>query len=233
MASYPTSVKAFTTKNTGDVVQSAHVNDIQDEVAAIEAGLRNGTAPINAAGSTLTSLSVTGNSTLAAVQGGASTFASLQVSGNSSFANRPVFTPPESALVYMESTGAVASSVFSTVSFTAEAFVTNAAMHSTASSPERLVPQSTGFYKFTAQITLDTPSVAQSYNVTIRDSSNTAIAAQSAISWAAPGAINVTGYKRYDALGGYATCRYHNFVGTSTMSLSSGVGVSWFAMVKL
>lgn len=36
MASYPASVKTFTTKLNGDTIQPAHVNDLQDEVVAIE-----------------------------------------------------------------------------------------------------------------------------------------------------------------------------------------------------
>ena len=73
MPSYPGAVKAFTSRNSGDVIQPAHVNDLQDEVAAIETGLLNGTAQLNSSNSTLANLSVTGKSTLA----------SLQVSGNS------------------------------------------------------------------------------------------------------------------------------------------------------
>lgn len=42
MASYPTAPKSFTTKASGDVVQAAHVNDAQDEIAAVEQGLLNG-----------------------------------------------------------------------------------------------------------------------------------------------------------------------------------------------
>lgn len=43
-ASYPTSAKSFTTKNTSDVIQAAHVNDAQDEITAIETDLVNGVA---------------------------------------------------------------------------------------------------------------------------------------------------------------------------------------------
>lgn len=77
MASYPGAVKSFTTKNAGDTIQPADVNDVQDEIAAMEAGLLNGTAPLNSSHSTLASLSVTGGSSLA----------SLQVSGNSTLAS--------------------------------------------------------------------------------------------------------------------------------------------------
>lgn len=38
-ASYPTSVKSFTTKVSADVIQASHVNDMQDEVVAVETNL--------------------------------------------------------------------------------------------------------------------------------------------------------------------------------------------------
>lgn len=63
MPSFPGSVKTFTNKNTGDVVQASHVNDLQDEVNAIEDGYINGTARLNSSRSTLAALSVTGAST--------------------------------------------------------------------------------------------------------------------------------------------------------------------------
>jgi len=44
MASFPTSVKSFTTRNAGDTIQGAHVNDLQDEVNAIESTFVNGQA---------------------------------------------------------------------------------------------------------------------------------------------------------------------------------------------
>jgi hypothetical protein len=78
MASYPGSVKTFTTRNTGDVIQPGHVNDLQDEVNAIEAGLLNGTARLNSSNSTLVTLSVTGGSTITTLQAGASTVTTLQ-----------------------------------------------------------------------------------------------------------------------------------------------------------
>src|SRR3990167_5444714 len=80
-ASYPTSVKSFTTKNTSDAIQAAHVNDLQDEVAAIEGGLLNGTAPLNSSNSTLAALSVTGNSTVTNLNvTGGCTLASFSIS---------------------------------------------------------------------------------------------------------------------------------------------------------
>src|SRR5690554_4313643 len=38
-ASFPTSVKTFATRNPGNTSASAHINDLQDEVAAIETHL--------------------------------------------------------------------------------------------------------------------------------------------------------------------------------------------------
>jgi hypothetical protein len=41
-ASYPTSAKSFSTKATNDSVEASHVNDLQDEVTAIETALLTG-----------------------------------------------------------------------------------------------------------------------------------------------------------------------------------------------
>ena len=46
MPSFPGSVWSPTTKNTDEVIQAAHINDLQDEVVAIQAGYINGTAPL-------------------------------------------------------------------------------------------------------------------------------------------------------------------------------------------
>lgn len=43
-ASFPTSIKSFTAKIAGDTVQPAHVNDLQDEVVAVETQLMTWTA---------------------------------------------------------------------------------------------------------------------------------------------------------------------------------------------
>jgi hypothetical protein len=43
-ASYPTSVKSFSVKLAGQTISAAHINDIQDEIVAIEGALLNGFA---------------------------------------------------------------------------------------------------------------------------------------------------------------------------------------------
>lgn len=95
MPSYPTSVWAPPTKVQGGTIQAADVNDAQDEIVAIEGGIRNGTGPLNSSNSTVASLHVTGQSTFAATVNinadlsatGQSSFATLSVGGGSTFAN--------------------------------------------------------------------------------------------------------------------------------------------------
>ncbi len=52
-ASYPTSAKAFTSKSTSDTIQASHVNDLQDEVTAIEQDLIAG-LPVGRGGTGVT-----------------------------------------------------------------------------------------------------------------------------------------------------------------------------------
>lgn len=65
MANFPNSVTSFGSKSAGQVIQPSDVNNLQDEVTAIEDGYLNGTAPLNSSNSTVRNLSVTGKSTLA------------------------------------------------------------------------------------------------------------------------------------------------------------------------
>lgn len=70
MASFPGSVKTFVSRNAGDILQPAHINDLQDEVNAVESGYLNGSAPLNSSNSTmfhisaLAGMNIVGNSTL-------------------------------------------------------------------------------------------------------------------------------------------------------------------------
>src|SRR5260221_3626846 len=80
MAAFPNAVKVFTTKNSGDTIQPVDINDLQDEVNAIEDGLLNGKAGLNSSNSTLANLSVTGKSTFA---GNVQMNGNLQTNGNS------------------------------------------------------------------------------------------------------------------------------------------------------
>ena len=67
MASFPGAVKSFASRSNGQSIDASHVNDLQDEITALEDGYLNGTARLNSSNSTVTNLSVSGGSTLAAV----------------------------------------------------------------------------------------------------------------------------------------------------------------------
>jgi hypothetical protein len=87
MATYPGGVKTFTTKTDNiDTVSASHVNDLQDEVNAIEDGLLNGSAQLSCSNATAKALSVTGGSTLQDA-----TVNTLQVSSVSTFAGQVTF----------------------------------------------------------------------------------------------------------------------------------------------
>lgn len=86
MASYPSAVKTFTSKadGAGNKIFASHINDLQDEVHAIEDGLLNGTAPLSASNASLAHLSVALGSTLASLTVSAgSTLQTLSVVSNS------------------------------------------------------------------------------------------------------------------------------------------------------
>ena len=225
MASFPTSVKSFTTKNTGDVIQAAHVNDLQDEVNAIEAGYRNGTAPLNAAGSTVTSLVVSGGSTLA----------TLSLSGASTFATRPVEPPPDVARVKLDAVLDLTNNTTLAVSWTGQTFAINSSMHSTGTNPMRLTPQSTGVYVVLAGVGLSANHAAAdstaNFRLQIEDSSGTLIAQTS--DFTDGGDIQqAMGLKRFDSTAG--DTQWVRIVArdreVSTNSVST---LSFFGMYKL
>jgi hypothetical protein len=64
-ASYPSAIKTFAARSAGQTIDPSHVNDLQDEVNAIETALVTG--PITLQASTIATLSVTGASTFAGI----------------------------------------------------------------------------------------------------------------------------------------------------------------------
>ena len=210
---YPTSVFAPASRSNGQTIDAAHVNDVQAEVTAVE----------NALLGTIThSVNITG----------ASTLATLQCAG-STFSVRPVEPPPHGALVFLDSTATLGSSAESTFAFTGQSYITNSSIHSTGTNPARLTPQSTGVYLFSAQLAVSDNSTGYRA-VRLVDSSGTIFAAARipASSVAANTLLQAHGYRRYDALGGYAVMVYEGS-GPSTLSALSGVEGTWFAMHKL
>ena len=247
MPSFPTSVFAPASKSAGQTIQAAHVNDLQDEVVAIEGGYLNGTARLNSSASTLASLSVTGNSTLASsITLGAIPYVfpssgpaandvltchSLSGSTARLEWRAPSASVPDAVLV--ESTGqnfAAASSV--AVTWTAQNFITNSSMHSTGTNPERLTPQSTGVYRIDAQIVYGN-GFSTNAQFIIEDSSGGRVS-HTVCNHAASveHTLHTSVMKRFDAVGGWVrvVARYDS---ASTSSIQGGVGRSFFSMVKL
>lgn len=250
---YPSGVFSPAVRSNGQTIDASHVQDLQDEVTAVEtallgtishglsvaggstftslqAGASTFASVSVSGGSTLASLVVSGGSTLAKLEvTGGSTFATLSISGASTFAVRPVMPPPDAVRVFTESTGAIASSVNSTISFTGEDFKTNSSLHSTGTNPERLTPQTTGVYMFIAGVTFPSPSSATKL-LQLRDSTGNIISQHGSASTAC--SLSVSGLKRFDVVGGWVTASIAN-PDASTLSVSSGTDRTWFSMHKL
>lgn len=238
MPSWPGSIFAPTVKSAGQTIQAAHVNDVQDEVVAMQTGWSDGTARLHSSNSTVANLTVSGDANLARVDiSGGSTFSGVSVNGGSTFAVRPVTPPPEAAKVFLAATKDLGSSVHSTISFVSQDYLVNSSVHSTGTNPERLTPQSTGLFRFTGQVLFaGGPSANVQMKLRVRDSSGADVAGmdQTLLSAIGPAAaINVSAVKRFDVTGGHATLGITNQSGASTMSLAAGVAATWFAMEKL
>lgn len=211
MPSYPDSVKSFTAKTSGQNIDPAHVNDIQDEVNAIEAGLRNGTAPLNSSNSTVARLSVTNGSTLNTVQ----------VSGGSTFAVRPVTPPPDAVRAYIGSTVTLGNgSSLSTLAFNTETYSMNSSLHATGTNNDRFVPQSTGIHELRLQVALNGAASTGFLQLTILDSSGSLAGCLAPITSSIT-VLQVATTKRFDVLGGYLFTRAMNST-LSTCSLATG-----------
>lgn len=175
MASYPNAVKSFTSKNAGDTIQPSHINELQDEVAALEDGLLNGTAPINSSritapaaqitNATISSLTVTSfnfptASTLTNVNvTGGSTLATLNVTGGSTLSDLNVTTNPTAARVTMSANLNTVSGSTTRLTFNTQVFA-SAGMHSTGTNPGRLIAPSSGVYVISGQVAWTTGSTS-------------------------------------------------------------------------
>lgn len=234
MASYPTTPKTFTTKNTGDVIQAAHVNDLQDEVNAMESGLLQGTARFHSSNSSMANLNVGGKSTF--VDG-------IVVGGNSTFLLRPQM-PAEAAVVYLDAAQDFGSSAVSTVLFKAQSALYSVLQHSTARAG--LYPMSTGLHRFSAQLVIQgVLTSTQFVQIDLLDSSNGQIAIQRtefASTSIQALTLRVEGYRYFNTVDGlgasgastqYVVLRCVMPGGGSTARASSGDGNTWFAMSRL
>ena len=161
MADFPGSIFAPTTKNANDTIQPSHINALQDEVVAIETGYRQATAPLNSSGSTVTSLSVVGGSTLAGTLtvGGATVLSSgLTVAGAATFNgdvtfNGSISLPSPPRVKVTAGAGAVIGSSLTWVglSWNTEVY-DSTGLHSTTTNSSRINLTSSGLWAFGASI---------------------------------------------------------------------------------
>lgn len=236
MPSYPDSVKSFVSKASGQNIDPAHVNDIQDEVNAIEAGLRNGTAPVNSSGSTVARLQVNGGSTLAGALNvtGGSTITTLQAAA-STFSVRPVTPSPDAVRVNSTDVG-FANNTTGALTWTADqTFITNSSMHSTGTNPERLTPQSTGIYMFVVNVSPNSAIAASTGNVltTLEDSSGAQIAdgVITGSGGSVPSGV-VTGFKYFNSVTG-STQWVRAIIRVRDSSTNSASTRSWASLWKM
>lgn len=154
-ASYPTSAKAFTAKNNGDSIQAAHIDDLQDEVSAIETGLlgslahdlkfTDATYDIGKSGATRPrDLFLSRNLTV----GTSATIQALTVNGAFTVADLSVTAPPPSARVTATTSQNINTGVGSAVTFDSDVWATTTGLHSTSANPTRLLMTSSGIWSF-------------------------------------------------------------------------------------
>lgn len=241
MPSFPTSVFAPASRSAGQTIQPAHMNDVQDELNAIEGGYLNGTARLNSSGSTLASLDVNGNSTLASSvtlgsipyimpSSGGSTgniLTCISTSGSTMTLEWRAAASPDAARVQLDALQELAVGG-SSVLWSSQVFVTNSSMHSTATNPARLTPQSTGIYL--AVVGVSVRSVGSTYEITIKDSTGSNVGYVRAVSTASDAGFNLSAMKRFDVLGGYLTVTVENAGTTNAVRAGND---SFFSMVKL
>lgn len=170
MASFPSAVKSFASRSNGQTIDAGHVGDIQDEVNAIEDGYLNGTARLNSSNSTVANLSVTGKSTLASTltigtipyafpsSGGSTGHVLTCVSTSGSTMGlewrSPSASTPDAVRVFLDAAQEFGAASSGAILWTGQSFITNSSMHSTATNPSHLRPQSSGVYLFTCNVHL-------------------------------------------------------------------------------
>lgn len=143
-ASYPGAVKTFAARSGGQTIDASHINDLQDEVSAIEAGLLNGTAPVNSSRITAPALSVSAGSTLT----------TLSVFGGSTFAGQITATAQPRASAYASAAQSVNNDTETALTLDTEDFDVGG-LHSTSVNSNRMTIASggDGLYAVTGQAT--------------------------------------------------------------------------------
>lgn len=254
MASYPNAVKSFTNKNAGDTIQPAHINDLQDEIAALEDGLLNGTAPLNSSritapaaqisNATISSLTVsvmsisnlqtTASTTASLNVTTGSTMAALNVTGMSSLADLQVAAAAPAVRVSNSANIAVGDASTTRLTFNTDVFASTSGMHSTATNPGRLIATSSGIYCITGTVTwAPNSSGLRQARILINGSSFATIQTLPSASGTFNTDQNITTIYRFASSGSYAELEVYQNSGGSLNVLSAGDHSPTFAMTKL
>ena len=217
MASYPGAVKTFTTKNSGDTIQPADVNDLQNEVNAIEAGLLNGTANLQSSASTVATLSVLG----------ASTFV-----GAVTFSTTVTFSASQNPKVYLNHSAASQIANNSLTGLNWDTIISDpTGMHSTSVNSSRITfVSSTGLYLVGGSIVWQNQSSAGGWQARLflNDTSYILIDSRDGAQGNAKGHA-IAGMVRAASTTDYVTFVAYQNSG-STASLSSGVDANFWAV---
>lgn len=222
MASYPAAVKTFGTKNAGDTIQPAHINDVQDEITAIEDGLLNGSAPVNSSRITAPASQITN-----------STVTNLSVTGTSTMADLVVAALPPSARVTNSAAINTANGSTTRLTFDTQVFASTTGLHSTGTNPGRLIAVSSGVYVITGSITWVPSTVGlRQLRILIDGSSVAAIQTQRAVDGAFNTDMSVAAVYRFASSGGYAELEAYQNSG-STLSIAASNVAPFFAMTKI
>jgi hypothetical protein len=238
-ASFPTAVKAFTVKadGPGNVIAAAHVNDLQDEVTAIETGLLNGTAPVHSSNSTVANLSVTGNSTIGGslqVTGNSTITGTLTLGGALTFGGPVTVNGQPRCRLFHGSTQTSTNAEENVLTFNGEDYDPSS-LHSTAVTPTRITVASTGVWLFSAVCHF----AATTGSAYLRFRKNGATAVGSAAGFAGAGSIEQrishTVTEQMSTVGDYMEVLVFHQDGFSaqTGNASSRVDMNEFAAVKL
>jgi len=172
MADYPTSVKVFTTKVADQVIDPAHINDIQDEINAVETGLLNGFAH-----DLVPLVDSSRNIGSSALQWKEGHFSSLYVAGA---AVGGAAGTPDAARIRLSTAVGIAAGPGSTVTveWSTSQILTNSSMWDNGVNRAFVYPQSTGLYLCLVQLHLrgHTAGISsRAGRIFVRDSSITEI----------------------------------------------------------
>lgn len=245
MASYPGGIFSATTKNTNDVIQGAHVNNLQDEVTAVETGLLSGlqhaltistggltvsTGSVNVGGpSSLTTLNVTGGSTLntLSVSGGSTFAGAVTFSANVDMSSAAGLIVPACSLSH-SSTQAISSNTWVGLNWDTEKW-DNAGMHSTSANSSRITfAASTGLYHVVATVPFSSMAAGDgSARLMVNDSSCAGYASALHVSvgpFATAGiSLTLSALVRAASTADYVTVQVYNLTSTGPILAESTV----------